>query len=230
MLFLIQPHHAGHVLRGFLLGHVQEVVGGGGAHRAAFRIHHGDRAQVVVLEGSQDFFLVDLGGGGNEVGVHRVVEQLQGLGDDKVTQADHTLQGVVCVYDVEVVDVTGARLHAAEVGDRVVRRHRGRKGNDVRRHDAAGGLIRVFEQRFNAFGCIYGVEHGGGAFVLQSVEHVVGDIGGGLIQGGGELLQWQLLGDLVDFGRGQVFQDGGDALRVEVVEQQAPLLRAEFRQ
>ena len=230
VLLLIQPHHAEHVLCGFLLGHVQEVVGGGGAHQAAFRNHHGNRAQVVVLEGSQDFFLVGLGGGGNDVGVHQVAEQLLGLGDNEVTQTDHALQGVVRIDDVEVVDVAGAGLHAAEVGDRVVRRHRGRKGHKVRRHDAAGGLIRVFEQRFNAIGFVHGVEHGGGAFVLQSVEHVGCDIGGGFIEGGGELPHRQLPGDLVNFGRGQVFQDGGDAFRVEVAEKQLPLLRAQFCQ
>ena len=193
--------------------------------------YHGE---VVLGHLFGDGLLVLVGADGHDARVHDVAE-LRGTVflAQQVPDRDRAEELVVRVDDVDLVDVLVV-LAAGDGVERVVDRLVRVERDEVRRHDAAGGVLRVGHQARDVVRVL--VVHplddlGGDLLVVELAEDVGGVVGGHLVddvggvggghrggESGGEV-GGQLGEDVGLDLRGEAFEEAGERILAVVREQ-----------
>jgi len=143
-----------------------------------------------------------------------------GRGEQEVAQRDHARQATVTLDHVDVVDALVLAGFGAQLLDDLLDGHVLGHGGDLRRHDAAGRLLLVAEQR--ADGARFFDAHEAQQGLGLVVGEVADDVGGVVRVHLGEECGGAALGEVVDdVGLQVVFELGdrvGGLLVVEVLE------------
>ena len=140
--------HLGDIFAGLVLHNRDSVVDGDDTDQTLLVVHNGNRQVAVLLEHLGDVLLVGGGGNADDVVIHHVADDLvlRVLREDQCAQGDDADEGAVTVGDVAVVD---SLLVKAVLADGVHGLGHGPVGAQLHQlggHDAAGGVLGVFEQ------------------------------------------------------------------------------------
>jgi len=146
---LVRRNDGGHffnIFRCFLLDDVNDVIDGDDADHAVLSIHHRHRIEVVLLEHLRDHFLVVMRPAGNHVAVHDCADAVVRLFQQQRPQrhgADQLSFGIKHIAGVDRL-----RIHAqlADALDGFIHIHVFFQIDELDRHHAAGGIIRILQQ------------------------------------------------------------------------------------
>ncbi len=161
---------------------------------------------------------------------HDVLQLGVGRDDEQLPQGENPHQVVVLVGDVDVED----HLHILGLlqrGDRLPDGQVLLQGEDLRRHDAAGGVLLVLEQLLDLLRVfiLHDVEDLFGEFLGHVADDVDGIVVGHLLENLGDGLLFDLLQEL---GAGAVIELGKDVGRgfglLDEVEEDALFLQIEI--
>jgi hypothetical protein len=140
------------VFRGLFLDDVDDVVDGHDALHLAVAVDDGDDVEVVLGEHARDRLLIHLVRDADDVGLHDLGDRDLRISAEQVAERHHAeqpLRRIEHVRDVDRLDL-GARL-PAQIQQRLVGRHLGPQARVARRHQTAGLVLGVREQREHFF-------------------------------------------------------------------------------
>ena len=172
--------HLFDIFRRLFLQDVDDVVDGDDADESVFLVDDGHAQKVVVFNDFGHFFLVIHGPDEDElfVVVHDVPDEgVRGV-IDEVGQFDGPDEVPGGIDAVDRVDGDLVLAGGADVTDGVPHRHAVVQGDHLVRHDAAGGVLRVVEERIDLFACVRtrDLQDTGddvGRHFLEEVDHVI---------------------------------------------------------
>ena len=149
-IWLIAGGHSVHlrdVFAGLILQNTDSVINRQDTNQAVLFIHHRQSQVAVLFNQLGGILTVSAGYNADHIGVHQLFNRaLLVLFQHQGTQADHANQGTVLAGNITVVDgflinaVLADGVHGAAHGPI------GGKLHELGRHNAAGGIFRVFEQ------------------------------------------------------------------------------------
>ncbi|GIW19984.1 MAG: hypothetical protein KatS3mg065_0280 [Chloroflexota bacterium] len=180
-----------------------------------------DRRHVVLVVEDPDR---------DRIADHDLADRGVGLGDDEVAEGEDADEVPLVVGDVDVVDRLGVRLELPESVDGLSRGQVVGDGDELGRHDPAGGVLRVAEELPDLVGLValHEGEDLGPGLIRQVGDEVGGVIGAHLFEDVGGALGREVLEDL-DLGLGRHLLDGlGRDLVVEGGHDPGPVLRGEL--
>ena len=151
---LVGGEDGGHlldVLRDLLLQNVHGVVHGDDAHETGLRVHHRQRQEVILAEGAGGGLLVVQGLDTDEVALHDVADDVVFLRQQQRPDGQHADQVALLIDDIADVDGLLVRTGAADALEGVLHGHGLFQVHELRGHDAAGGVIGIFEDLVDAF-------------------------------------------------------------------------------
>ena len=136
------------VLGRLFLDDVDDIVDGHDALHLAVLVDDGDDVEVVLGEEPRDRLLIHLVGDADDVRGHDLGDGHFRIGAEQVAKrhdAEQALRGIEHVRDVDRLDLRAGL--AAQIQQRLVGRHLGPQARVARRHQAAGFVLGVLEQR-----------------------------------------------------------------------------------
>ena len=151
---LVGGEDGGHlldVLRDLFLQNVHGVVHGDDAHQTILRVHHRQRQEVVLAEGTGGGLLVVQGLHADEVALHDVADDVVLLRQQQRPDGQHADQVALFIDDITDVDGLLVRSGTADALEGVLHGHGLLQVHELRGHDAAGGVIRIFEDLVDTF-------------------------------------------------------------------------------
>ena len=155
--------------------------------RRCWLVHHRHGDEVVLRHEPRHVLPVHLGRHAHHVLVPHGEDGLPGLGDEEPAQRDDADQMPVIVHHVQLERaLLGDRL--AHVVDRLLHRRALVHGDEVRRHEAAGGVLRILEDLLDLLGLL----------LLHEVQDLLGVLARQLLHDVGRLLGRHLVEDARD--------------------------------
>ena len=134
------------ILRGLVFQHIHDVVNRDDTHQSLFRVHDGQRGEVIVTHQVGTFLLIGLHRRADEAASHESRHLVAGVGFDELEQADNPQQFATSVHD-EVIEVLVFGIPLADGLQRALGPYMLSQRQVLGGHQAAGGLVGVEEQR-----------------------------------------------------------------------------------
>ena len=176
---LVQRFHAAELLGVFgllLLDHVDHVVHGHDTDHAFVVIHDRDRHEVVLRREPGDFLAVGVRVHVTHLGMHHVGDRRAGRRGEQFLERHHAanLPGNVGHVDRVQHLLPPIAGNGADLRQGLVRRQRLIDGDELRRHQPAGGVRIEREQRLGRAPLVlrHLVEDALGVLLVQLLEHV----------------------------------------------------------
>ncbi len=147
-------------------------------HQTILHVHDGQGQEVVFVQGLGHILLVVHGAGPDHVGVHDVLNDVVLVGQQQVTDRQHTQQTAGGVGDVQDVDGLQLAADAADALEGILHRHILLQGQELHVHDGAGGILGIFQDLVDRFahlrrGLIQNADDHAGRHLLHDVHGVV---------------------------------------------------------
>ena len=187
---------------------VDDIVDGDDADDALFVVDDRHGVQVVVLEFPCDFLLVVIRMGMDDVGGHDGFDRILLRGEDEFAKRDDADKLSARAGDETIVDGLLVNAALTDVGEGFTDGHGLQQGDVFDGHDAAGGVLLVFERLVDE-----------GAFFRGGVaENHVDHVGRQFLQEVDGIVEREALEDFVSFRVGDAFDNVAVEVFVEIGE------------
>ena len=133
------------IFGGFLLDDLDHVVGGDHADQPLIRIDHRRRGEIVALEGARHLLLVGRHVDRMNVAVGDLFDVDRPLGAQQPIERHRAHQVEGGIDDEDLIEAVRQILRVAHVVDGLPHRPERRHGDEIGLHDAAGGVLGIFE-------------------------------------------------------------------------------------